>query len=141
MSHFKNLALENRKWRIHIQRVYCVIWGVGIARIIWTFLNLYLFFKADYDNINGPCLIKVPEWISNPIGRYYIYFGHHKGQVKKLSCDSRIPDCIRRYSRILNNIFKKIKLAYSIWIIQIQFWVPFNFTNQMFSILKIRIFW
>ena len=26
--------------------------------------NLYLFFKADYDNINGlPALIKVPKWI------------------------------------------------------------------------------
>ncbi len=30
-------------------------------------------------NINGPSLIRVPDWIDNPLGRYYLYFGHHNG--------------------------------------------------------------
>ena len=37
------------------------------------------------DNINGPCLIQVPEWVSNPLGRYYLYFAHHKGRSIRLA--------------------------------------------------------
>ena len=28
-------------------------------------------------NINGPSLIRVPGWVSEPLGRYYLYFAHH----------------------------------------------------------------
>jgi hypothetical protein len=31
------------------------------------------------NNINGPSLIKVPDWIKNPLGKYYLYFAHHIG--------------------------------------------------------------
>ncbi len=31
-----------------------------------------------HDNINGPSLIRVPDWVENPLGRYYLYFAHHK---------------------------------------------------------------
>ncbi|MCL6629211.1 MAG: hypothetical protein K6U00_06405 [Armatimonadetes bacterium] len=37
------------------------------------------------DNINGPSLIRVPTWIRNPLGRYYLYFGHHKGTYIRLA--------------------------------------------------------
>ena len=37
------------------------------------------------DNINGPSLIKVPDWISNPLGKYYLYFGHHDGNYIRLA--------------------------------------------------------
>lgn len=37
------------------------------------------------DNINGPSVIKVPEWISKPLGKYYMYFGHHHGQFIRLA--------------------------------------------------------
>jgi hypothetical protein len=30
------------------------------------------------DNINGPSLIRVPDWVENPLGRYYLYFAHHR---------------------------------------------------------------
>ena len=30
-------------------------------------------------NLNGPSLIRVPEWVSAPLGRYYLYFAHHQG--------------------------------------------------------------
>ncbi len=36
-------------------------------------------------NINGPTLIKVPEWIKNPLGKYYLYFGNHGGQYIRLA--------------------------------------------------------
>ncbi len=41
--------------------------------------------KIGYVNINGPCLIKVPEWVSNPLGKYYLYFSHHKGSNIRLA--------------------------------------------------------
>lgn len=37
------------------------------------------------DNINGPSLIKVPDWVPNPLGRYYLYFAHHKGTYIRLA--------------------------------------------------------
>lgn len=36
-------------------------------------------------NINGPSLIRAPDWLENPLGRYYLYFGHHKGEYIRLA--------------------------------------------------------
>ena len=33
----------------------------------------------DGANINGPSLIKVPDWVSDRLGAYYLYFAHHTG--------------------------------------------------------------
>ena len=30
-------------------------------------------------NIQGPSLIRVPDWIENPLGKYYLYFADHRG--------------------------------------------------------------
>ena len=37
------------------------------------------------DNVNGPSIIRVPPWIPHSLGRYYAYFGHHKGQFIRLA--------------------------------------------------------
>src|SRR5687767_15557512 len=37
------------------------------------------------DNINGPSLIRVPDWVERPLGRYYLYFGHHDGRYIRLA--------------------------------------------------------
>jgi hypothetical protein len=37
------------------------------------------------DNVNGPSIIRVPSWIPHPLGRYYAYFGHHKGRFIRLA--------------------------------------------------------
>lgn len=37
------------------------------------------------ENIQGPSLIKVPDWIENPLGRYYLYFADHKGSYIRLA--------------------------------------------------------
>jgi len=35
-------------------------------------------------NIQGPSLIKVPEWVENPLGNYYLYFADHRGTYIRL---------------------------------------------------------
>jgi hypothetical protein len=37
------------------------------------------------DNVNGPTVIRVPSWVDRPLGRYYMYFAHHKGQFIRLA--------------------------------------------------------
>lgn len=41
------------------------------------------------DNINGPSVIRVPEWVENPLGAYYLYFAHHKGRFIRLAYADR----------------------------------------------------
>lgn len=36
-------------------------------------------------NVNGPSLIRVPDWVPEPLGRYYLYFAHHKGEYIRLA--------------------------------------------------------
>ena len=36
-------------------------------------------------NINGPSLIRVPSWLPNALGRYYLYFAHHAGDFIRLA--------------------------------------------------------
>ncbi len=36
-------------------------------------------------NINGPSVIRVPDWVPNRLGRYYLYFAHHRGQSIRLA--------------------------------------------------------
>ena len=36
-------------------------------------------------NIQGPSLIRVPEWIAGRLGRYYLYFADHKGSFIRLA--------------------------------------------------------
>ncbi|MDA0347064.1 MAG: hypothetical protein O3C43_08285 [Verrucomicrobia bacterium] len=36
-------------------------------------------------NVQGPSLIKVPEWVKNPLGKYYLYFADHRGTYIRLA--------------------------------------------------------
>jgi hypothetical protein len=36
-------------------------------------------------NIQGPSLIRVPDWIENPLGKYYLYFADHRGDYIRLA--------------------------------------------------------
>lgn len=36
-------------------------------------------------NIQGPSLVRVPGWVKNPLGRYYLYFADHKGSYIRLA--------------------------------------------------------
>ncbi|GJM12290.1 MAG: hypothetical protein DHS20C12_06930 [Pseudohongiella sp.] len=36
-------------------------------------------------NIQGPSLIRVPDWIEQPLGKYYLYFADHRGSYIRLA--------------------------------------------------------
>ncbi len=44
------------------------------------------------DNINGATLIKVPDWVENPLGKYYLYFAHHAGKFIRLAYNNELDD-------------------------------------------------
>lgn len=37
------------------------------------------------ENIQGPTAVRVPDWVENPLGRYYLYFADHKGLYIRLA--------------------------------------------------------
>jgi len=37
------------------------------------------------DNIQGPSLIRAPDWVDSPLGKYYLYFADHKGSYIRLA--------------------------------------------------------
>jgi len=36
-------------------------------------------------NVNGPTVIRVPDWVERPLGRYYMYFANHMGEFIRLA--------------------------------------------------------
>ena len=36
-------------------------------------------------NIQGPSLIKVPDWVEDPLGNYYLYFADHRGTYIRMA--------------------------------------------------------
>jgi hypothetical protein len=41
-------------------------------------------------NINGPSVIRAPDWLPNALGRYYLYFAHHRGTFIRLAYADRV---------------------------------------------------
>lgn len=41
--------------------------------------------KSLGQNINGPSLIAVPDWIDQSLGKFYLYFAHHNGTHIRLA--------------------------------------------------------
>jgi hypothetical protein len=48
-------------------------------------------------NINGPSLIRVPDWVPNPLGKYYLYFAHHQGTYIRLAYADQLAGPWRTY--------------------------------------------
>ena len=36
-------------------------------------------------NVQGPSLMRVPDWVENPLGKYYLYFADHRGTYIRLA--------------------------------------------------------
>ena len=49
-------------------------------------------------NINGPSLIRVPDWVPQPLGRYYLYFAHHDGHYIRLAYSDHLLGPWQMYS-------------------------------------------
>ena len=45
---------------------------------------------GDGDNINGPSLIRAPDWLPGRLARYYLYFAHHQGSYIRLAFADRL---------------------------------------------------
>lgn len=61
---------------------------IGDGPIIFTDMDSVLMKEAEtygYKNANGPSLIRVPDWVESPLGKYYLYFAHHKGEFLRLA--------------------------------------------------------
>jgi hypothetical protein len=41
-------------------------------------------------NVNGPTVVRVPEWVERPLGRYYMYFANHMGAFVRLAYADRV---------------------------------------------------
>ena len=41
-------------------------------------------------NVNGPSLVRAPSWVAERLGRYYLYFAHHKGSFIRLAYSDRL---------------------------------------------------
>ena len=71
-------------------------WATGDMNAIRAVrLSLEPIVRAHMDdrmgaNVNGPSLIRVPDWIEAPLGRYYLYFADHKGAYIRLACADRL---------------------------------------------------
>ena len=48
------------------------------------------------ENIQGPSLIRMPDWIEDALGKYYLYFADHKGSYIRLAYADNLtgPWCI-----------------------------------------------
>jgi hypothetical protein len=46
---------------------------------------------AELDgNANGPALIRAPQWLDNPAGKYLLYFAHHEGLSIRLAASNNL---------------------------------------------------
>lgn len=65
-------------------------WAQQLSQVAVTRLLEQPLISADMDmrmgsNIQGPSLIRVPDWVENALGKYYLYFADHKGEYIRLA--------------------------------------------------------
>ena len=56
----------------------------------WTARRIGLIIRPDMDarmgrNVQGPSMIRMPDWVPGALGRYYLYFADHKGSYIRLA--------------------------------------------------------
>ncbi len=56
----------------------------------WTARRIGPIIRPDMDarmgrNVQGPSMIRVPDWVPGALGRYYLYFADHKGSYIRLA--------------------------------------------------------
>ncbi|MCZ6886856.1 MAG: hypothetical protein O7H39_00040 [Gammaproteobacteria bacterium] len=58
---------------------------VKIERLLDAAIVTAALHPSIGQNIQGPSLIRVPDWVVSPLGRYYLYFADHKGTYIRLA--------------------------------------------------------
>lgn len=88
------LAIFGKMRPVFLTMLVCALMSVAhsqdLSQVTVTRLLDRPIITADMDarmgsNIQGPSLIRVPEWIENPLGAYYLYFSDHKGEYIRLA--------------------------------------------------------
>jgi hypothetical protein len=64
--------------------------GVRVQRLLDSPIISPDLHPSIGDNIQGPSLIRVPEWIEDRLGAYYLYFADHKGSYIRLAYSDRL---------------------------------------------------
>ena len=63
---------------------------ITVERLQKTQIISYASTDTLGTKINGPSLIRVPDWIRGPLGKYYLYFAHHDGKFIRLAYTNAI---------------------------------------------------
>ena len=81
-----------------------IVKRVGDSPIIFPELD-----SSIGTNIQGPSAIRVPDWVENPLGNYYLYFADHKGSYIRLAYANQVEGPWRIHKpgalRIENSFF------------------------------------
>lgn len=89
-THQKNTERLLKNQHHTVERSSCNFISGGIFFMRITRLDNNPIIKPDMDdrmgsNINGPSLIRVPDWIEEPLSKYYLYFANHGGKYIRLA--------------------------------------------------------
>ena len=52
--------------------------------------TIFIDNPEDGNNINGPCLLRIPDFVKNKLGNYYLYFAHHRGEYIRMAYSNNI---------------------------------------------------
>lgn len=59
--------------------------GIRVARFATNPLVTVKSSSTLGGNVNGPTVIRVPDWVQKPLGRYYMYFANHRDVFIRLA--------------------------------------------------------
>lgn len=59
--------------------------AIGVERLAQNPLITVRSSASLGGNVNGPTVIRVPDWVERPLGRYYMYFANHMGDFVRLA--------------------------------------------------------
>lgn len=59
--------------------------GISITRLVDGPIITPEMDTRMGSNIQGPSLIRVPDWVEDPLGRYYLYFADHRGTYIRMA--------------------------------------------------------
>ena len=62
-------------------------------------------------NINGPSIIRMPNWCKNRLGKYYLYFSDHKGKYIRLAFSDNLTGPWKLYSPGVLNLKESLFIS------------------------------
>jgi len=68
--------------------------------------------EIGFENISFPTLITVPDWIQNPLGKYYLYYSHHVGKSIKMAYSNSLEGPWKRYGGDVLPIYRSGLVIY-----------------------------